>query len=324
MSGAQAVNGDGTVVPPPTDDGEIEQVARANGWRPQEDFKGPPEKWVPAETFVARGFESPAVLRERNQVLTERFNQMERTNRDLSAKVDTAVEALHSMTAMTRTAETRAYERARRELKEQAAAAVANADTTTYQRTQAELDELERTKPAPPPPPPPAPTAAPTRTTPGAPPPEAVAFFSRNPWYQADRELQEEADIIHTGLMAKRPGLTLEQNLAEVERRMREDPRFTDRIGGRRATPPANGNGNGRQTQQDDDDDDDRRGASTVTPSSGSPRPRRGGRRTFETMPQEAKVAYKKYADLLEGKGAPFTKEEYATNYWEQFPDDGS
>jgi hypothetical protein len=146
------------------------------------------------------------------------------------------------------------------------------------------------------------------------PPPAAAAFFSRNPWYQQDSELQMEADIIHTGLSTKRPELSLEQNLAEVERRMKAQ--FPDRVGAPRR-PPAR--------QENDDPDDDPPGRQTVTASSAAAVPRRAtGRRTFDAMPKEAKDAYAKYAKLLEGKGAPFTKEEYSTNYWDQFQDDGA
>lgn len=316
MSGVQAVNGGGSASPPPQEDGEVERVARANGWKSREELESAgkgTDRFVDAATFVARGFESPAILRERNQVLTERFGQMERSHKALEVKLDTAVGALQDVTAMTRSAETRAYERARRELREAQQTAVANADTATFQRATTELDELEKTKPAPPPPAPVVTTQAPPQQTP--PPAEAAAFFSRNPWYHADPELQEEADIIHTGLLSKRPNLTLGQNLAEVERRMREDVRFADRINGRR-TPPA--------VQQPPEEEDDDRAPSRVTPSSGQAPRRRAGRRTFDTMPQEAKTVYQKYADLLAGKGEPFTKDEYAVTYWGQFPDDGS
>ena len=41
-------------------------------------------------------------------------------------------------------------------------------------------------------------------------------------------------------------------------------------------------------------------------------------------MPKESKDAYARYAKMLEGKGAPLTKDEWATNYWGQFRDDGN
>ena len=324
MSGTQTASDQGGAAPPPAPSEEIERLARANGWRPLEDFRGDPTKWVSADTFIARGFESPAVLQERNRVLTERLNNQERllnqTKTDLEGTLDQALTSLNTVTEMTRSAETRARERARRELKEQAAQAVTSADVATFNRVQAELDELDKHRPAPlSPPPPPAAAPPPQVRTP----PEAEAFFARNPWYHQDAQLRAEADIIHSGLLNIRKDMSLEQNLAEVERRMQQQ--FGDRIAGR-APPAQQGNGADRHggSGSDNDDTGGGGGATRVTPSSGGAPRQRPGRRTFDTMPKDAKDAYAKYAALLEGKGKPFTKEEYAQNYWEQFPDDGA
>lgn len=336
MSGTQTDPGDGGGNPPPAaGDDEVIRVARANGWRPQEEFKGPPDRWVPADVFVARGLENPAMLRDRNQVLTERLTQMERTHAktrtDLESKLDETLDSLKTVTAMTRSAETRAYDRARRELKAEQETAVANADTDGFRRAEVKLEELERTKPAEPPPAAqrtqtPNGQAAPPANGAAAPPPqEALQFFAANPWYHADLQLQRAADRIHIGLKEDRPDISLGDNLREVERQMRL--LYPDRAVPARASA-ANGHDDDptpRRGQRNNGEDDRRDDPPAVTPSSGGTPPRsRNQRFTFDAMPKESKDAYTKYATQLEGKGDPLTKEEWAETYWSQFRDDGA
>ncbi len=45
----------------------VEKEARGMGWSPKEEWKGNPEKWIDAETFVKRGHEIMPILRENNK-----------------------------------------------------------------------------------------------------------------------------------------------------------------------------------------------------------------------------------------------------------------
>ena len=47
----------------------IEQEASSMGWVPQDKFKGDPERWVDAETFVQRGHEVMPILKKANEDL---------------------------------------------------------------------------------------------------------------------------------------------------------------------------------------------------------------------------------------------------------------
>lgn len=305
---------------PPVNE-DVERVARANGWKPRDQWKGKAEEWKTADVFVALGLENPAVLNNRNAFLADKVDRLERlhgeTRRDLTAKLDDALSSLTTVTQMTRSAEQRAYDRARRELKEEQARAVESGDTVRYQALDRQVDELDKSKPVDPPPrTPPAAATPPTPTNTEAP-PEVRAFFDRNPWYHRDRELQIEADIIHTGLRTARPDLTPEQNLAEVERRMKVQ--FGDRI-----APTSRSIGNGAErTQVRNDDTDRREDAPMVTPSGGGSPRRAANRFTFDSMPKESKDAFTKYKKQLEGHGEPLTEKEWATTYWDQFRDDG-
>lgn len=48
---------------------EVESEARQFGWRPKEEFNGPEDNWVDAETFVKRGREITPLLKENNRKL---------------------------------------------------------------------------------------------------------------------------------------------------------------------------------------------------------------------------------------------------------------
>lgn len=311
MSDTQTTGDDRGNAPPDGDDEATIAAARRMGWKPRDEYTRSPDKWKPAKEFLETGFGSPAVLAERYQDLDDRYAALHSTSRQTEQKLGEAVSTIGELTTMMRASEKRAYDRARRELQTERDKAVELGDKESFKRLDGELEEMARTAPAEPV----QRQAAPAPTGPnGAPLPPAVTdFYNRNPWYMQNRDLQIEADIIHTGLRNARPDLSLDQNLAEVERRMRQQ--FPEQVGGRRAAPT---------TRQTDDDNPRRDDPAAVAPSSGGAPRRTQQRFTFDGMPKDAKDAYQRYAKMLEGKGAPLTKEEYAKDYWAQFQDDGT
>lgn len=297
---------------------ESEARARVMGWKPKEQFKGDPEKWVPADEFLDRGLASPAIMAERLQFMGDRLARQERDYHAVTGRLDEAIGTINTMTTMVRTAEQRAYQRAKAELEAQREKAVEVGDTATFKRLDTEVRELEKTAPVTMAPP--AAAAAPNTggRAAGANDPAVQAFYQRNPWYSRDPMLTQEADIIHTGLVNARPDMTVAQNLAEVERRLRTY--FPDKFGG--AAP--NG-GVQPQPQAFAAENPRREEPGAVSPSSAQAAPRRQtNRRSFANMPQESKTAYTKYKKMLEGHGEPLSETEWAEDYWSQFPDDGT
>lgn len=331
MSGSQVE----TDKPVAGDDADTVAAARRMGWKPREEFTDKPEKWVDADAFLKRGFETPAILMDRYKQLDERSVRMEQELNGTRGELREAVSTIQTMTGMMRTSEQRAYDRARKELLAEREKAVETGDTATFKRLDGELEELHKTAPA-------AATVtkpAGTVETPAGPvtpagqgqafPPEVTAFYARSPWYnfqgnssgQADLEMSRWADAIHMGLLTTRKDLTLSQNLAEVEREVRQ--RFPQKFGGTATAKPngaAQTNGNGAGAGDDDDDG----GAPAVSPSGGTGSRRQAQRFTFDAMPRDSKQAYERYSKQLAGKGDPLTKEEWARDYWSQFQDDGA
>lgn len=339
MSGARTAEDDRTddaTDAKPTAE-ETERVARAHGWRPKEEMRDP-SRFVTAEQFVARGLESPAILRERNRVLESRFGQLEKTHSkttsEMKLQLEEAVSTIATLTDMTRKAEERAYARARRELKKERDEAVAAGDTNTFQRLDTEIEELDKTRPVAPAakPPPPA-NVPPPPPAQGEIDPAIQKFYRENSWYlqgpQNDPERVKFADRIYFGTRAANPTMSeadlLEEVVKEVEARFPDKYRRPNRAADdddQQEDPPPR-----RQARRaaDDDEENPRRSEAGSVSSSGDPPPRRSrNRRNFDSMPADSKQQFDRYAKMLAGKGKPLTKEEWAAEYWAQFPEDGT
>jgi len=85
---------------PKSEEPTVEEKAAQQGWAPQDQWRGPPGKWVDAETFLKRGENNPRVLRERLEATErkhadtiakmEKMNQqaLERQKAELAAQRD--------------------------------------------------------------------------------------------------------------------------------------------------------------------------------------------------------------------------------------------
>ena len=125
-------------------------------------------------------------------------------------------------------------------------------------------------------------------------PPEVAEWGKNNPWFATDPEMQRFAQSYHVALLQTQPGLSLADNLAEVTDAVRN--KFKDRF-----QPPEN----------------PRRNAPPAVAGTGPGPNLRAAPRGWDSLPKDAKEAYGRYARMLEGKGKPFTKEEYAASYYE-------
>lgn len=294
------------------DAARTEASASAQGWRPREEWKGPPEKWVDAAEYLRLGYESPGILADRTRRMEGQLNGVRSELAVTRTQLGEALETINVTTEMMRTADKRAYDRALREIQEKRQTAVASGDEVAFQRADTELEELRKTEPK----------AAPAKQTaaagqqpagaavPVAEPPEVTRWKGENQWYTQDAEMQSFADGVHISLLRNSPSMTMGENLASVRRQV--ERAYPDRFG--RPAPQArepDGSGDGGS----------RRGDAPAVVSSGEPSGSgsRTPRRNFDSMPRESKDAYTRYAKQLEGKGKPLTKEEWSESYWSQF-----
>jgi hypothetical protein len=283
---------------------DVEARARRAGWRPREEYRGDPERWVDADQFLEVAEHDLPIAKERNKRLDQKLTRQERM-------LEQQAQAIHELRAMASKNEERAYERARQELLVAQAQAVETADTATYQRATAQLAELEKEKPKP------APTVAP-----GLPPSEDVQdvqnWVKSQDWWQKDQQLTNLVTGMHAQVMMAHPELSQMDGLRRVQRMLAED--YPDKFGQTQKRPQT-------QPSADQDGDDRQPNARRDAPAAvggselggAAPRGRRASPKTIADLPRdeqaEARKAYLKFKSMPGLKD--FTEEEYVKNYLE-------
>lgn len=267
--------------PPDPERAEIERRARRHGWKERGEHKGPEGSWLDAPEFLAEAEQSVPLLMSRLHRLEKLVEKADTQNRE-------SVEVVRDMTDRLRKADERGYQRAMRELQAQRQQAVREGNEDAFNAAQREIDALEKDRPPPAREAPPAAAAPPAGVD-----PVVVAWGNRNPWFFSDPELQVEAQVTNDVLARTRPELSTAERLEEVTRRMKRafPAKFQN---ARRADP------------------------SPVSSPSGESARRTRNPRDFDNLPADAKAQYDRYARMLQGKGKPLTKEEWASEYWAQ------
>lgn len=202
---------------------EAEVKARAQGWAPKDEWRGPDEKWVDAETFLKRGEQIAPIQAERIEKLTRELEDAKRTIADFAgwrSKV-----------------EKDAYERAMKDIKARQREAVKTMDEAAFEAAEKDAQELQK--------------KVEQKTEQPGEAPEVAAWKSANPWFDADPALNLEAQAIHVNIGRTKPGLTLEQNLAEVTKEIKR--RYPEKFGieenPRRKEAPSVEGANGTRTK---------------------------------------------------------------------------
>ena len=145
-----------------------EEEARAQGWRPQEEYSGDPERWTDAKTFVEKGEKIAGILKSRVEKLETRLEEAERANREFGqyTKAQLAKERQKSADKIA-------------QLEAQLAQAITDGDGQAFTKLNNEISQ-ERSR-------------APFEQNVDA---AALAseWLKNNPWYNADTDLQIYAD----------------------------------------------------------------------------------------------------------------------------------
>lgn len=178
----------------------LEDEARRSGWTPKDQFKGDPEKWIDAETFVQRGREILPIVQAQNR-------KLEKAVDDANAKVKSLEKTLSKFAEHNSKTEQRAYERAMKDLKAELATAAAAGDLDEVERITDDMADLKQ--------------EARPKDEPPAGVKEAVkAFEAANPWFGTDKVMTAAARAI--GQELAESGVTdPEEQLTEVARRIK-------------------------------------------------------------------------------------------------------
>jgi hypothetical protein len=189
-----------------------EKRAREMGWRPKEEFKGDPDKWTDAMTYVQRGETVlPIIKAERDRLRTE------------IAEIRSTVKQFAAHHA---TVEKRAYEKALADARRELNQAVKEGDEKTAEAKAEEIAELRANKPA----------EGKEAIKEIA--PEVKEWLADNRWFHTDELLRDYATRLHDRFLRDRPDLSLEENLALVSKDVKK--RFPEKFDNPyRSKPPA-------------------------------------------------------------------------------------
>jgi len=234
-SSGVAIPGEAAPAPQPAEGGhdDTETRARAMGWAPKEEFRGDPERWVDAETFVKRGEEELPIVRERLRTMTHKLTDLERK---IQARDQTYAQTVQTLERMN----TLALERQRQQIEQAYSAAqraaVDQADGVRYEQLERDKelalrqhDELVNRVRAPEyvqqqmPQQPQQMPIAPHDVA------EIETWKATNRWFNADPEMTFSANVEHQRLLRDQPGLTVRENLARVREYVAK--RFPDKFG---------------------------------------------------------------------------------------------
>lgn len=191
--------------------------ALKQGWRPLEEFDGPKEKWRSAKEFVERGDTDPKILRSRVDKLDKALDQVRKQARaELDAREkdhNARYERLNRVSELALQSQRRQYET---QIESAKRAAAAEGDTQRYddlaqheKAVKAEwVKEDAGLKPEP--------AAKPAAQN--EPQPEVKSWMGKNPWFNKDTALTDEATAYEDYLAKAKPGLSLEERLEETRK----------------------------------------------------------------------------------------------------------
>lgn len=188
---------------------DTESRARAMGWVPKEDFRGPEDKWRDADEFVKRGEEELPILRERNRDLTRRFSEME-------AKLGNVEKSYRDNLANVERMSVIALQRQREQLIDQYNSAMRSAveigDVSRYDQLNRDRDQAiyqfdnrvwQQVQPQQ--------QIAPEHQS------AVETWKAQNPWFSADPVLNMQAQAEHMRISDEMPGLSLAENLERTK-----------------------------------------------------------------------------------------------------------
>jgi hypothetical protein len=176
-----------------------EEKARSQGWTPQDEFKGDPEKWVTAEKFVERGENHIGILRSRLAKSEEKLQNMDATLKQFGEHHNKTLEA-----------ERKRFDREVKDIKQRQRDAVDIGDTAEFDRAEQELADLSEAQPSQ------------AQANEPAPAREVEEFVAQNPWFDTDEDLNMAMQTIHMEISRKHPGMALADNLEQAKTRVKQ------------------------------------------------------------------------------------------------------
>jgi hypothetical protein len=213
------------VDPAPPGGDDVEEQARALGWKPEEEFEGNPGKWTDAEAFLELHSKNNGALRK---AVAAQQKELENLKKQMSG-MDAAHKKIFDMQIKKQKEE---FDQQVAFLKAQKREALRSGEHETAADIDEQLDVLRERGPELP--------EAPENPQSTAPDPNdwkknpvMVEWASRNPWFTTDDEMTATAGGIGTALRAKNPTMDFAKLLEETTRLVRKA--FPEKFETRRA-----------------------------------------------------------------------------------------
>lgn len=278
------------------DEANVESKATELGWVPKEQFKGDPEKWIDAETFVKRGEELMPLLKAANRRQKEQIERLEGQLSETRATLASATDAIEALKETTSKAAIAEVKKQKAELKNQLKEARVDDDLDRELDIQEKIREVDEAL---------AEAEAPqkreavkddepevdyTKT------PEFQSWLKENPWFGKDPRKTNVALGISNALRAEGDTSVGKEFFDKVTKEL--DALFGRSQDDRRSSP-SKVEGDGRTTRAN------------------------GGGKTYADLPEEAKQACERTASRVVGKGKAFAdmkswREHYTAKFFEE------
>jgi len=185
----------------------VELEAREAGWRPKEEWKGDPKRWVSAEHFVARGKRIDRELKEKNTTLEKKLDAITKENRAIHKALQKTLENQQKTSKADIESRIEALERQRLEAMEEGEIQVVLDIEKQQKALRENAPEPEQIE------------DLPTSDT-----PNTDAWLEENPWFDQDEEATAVAVFKAEKLMKSNPSKYQPDSpelLAELDRQMR-------------------------------------------------------------------------------------------------------
>jgi hypothetical protein len=163
-----------------------EELAKADGWVPKDDWKGDPTRWADAKTFVERGATILPIVQAKYRKTLEAVDELKKKVGDLEAG-NREFGEYHDKVVAREKAEN---ERLITQLTAAREKAITDGDGQTFTKVDRELKEAERAQAAPP-----------------KLPADTQAWLTENTWYQTDQVLRSFADGLSDLVKSENPTL---------------------------------------------------------------------------------------------------------------------
>lgn len=251
----------------------VEQEARGMGWVPQEEFRGDPERWVDAETYVERGKTVMPLLKANNRKLEEQVQSLTAEARKMQALFAASQEAISELQKVHNEHTKAAVEKARKDLLAELRVAKEEGNVELEVQLTDQLTDMKAAE-----------KAAAAAPAPSAQPPadalhpDFKAWQTENPWFGSDERKTMRAMGIAQELRSdpdndKLVGRDFFNRVMEVMEERTTGVSRSTKVGG---TRPSGGPGSG------------------------------GGALTYADLPPDAKEACDRQGKKLVGEGRAF------------------